>query len=82
MARRISLCFTFVTVAKKQCGGHLLEPLGWFQSLDNDKDQLYDSSLDCIWVLESEPDKRIVVHFLYFDVKGEEACQNGDYLRV
>ena len=69
-------------VAKKQCGGVLHEPVGWFQSFDNDQDHIYDSSLDCIWTLQTSPDQRIVVNFLYFDLKGEDACENGDYLQV
>lgn len=57
------------------CGGILIEPNGTILSPDRDFDGVYESNLDCPWLLIAPEGKIIQLIFKYSVIESSEICE-------
>ncbi|KAI1888819.1 hypothetical protein AGOR_G00172680 [Albula goreensis] len=65
------------------CGGYLTTPTGMFGSPDINLDGKYESSMDCLWTISTEPNKVVNLTFTSFQLEGASGVNcRYDYVKV
>ncbi|XP_078603464.1 uncharacterized protein LOC144877421 [Branchiostoma floridae x Branchiostoma japonicum] len=77
--------FSLIRAADSACvaaeGRHLYGDEGHIQLPIDTNTGKYRNNLDCIWIIEADPGKVVVVEFLEFDVEFEPRCRY-DFLQL
>ena len=72
---------SLLAAIQKDCGAVLTRTYGSFRPPDEDSDGLYDSYLDCLWIIPSQENQTIVLKVNQIDIESAAFC-SFDYLKV
>ena len=59
----------------------MTKTFGKIVSVDSNNDTLYDTNLECVWVIVAPPKYVIELNFTYIDIEYHKNCE-WDYVRV
>ena len=76
-----SFCILPPTVIQKDCGVALYNIHGWFTTRDLDNDNLYDTYLDCLWIIIPRDNLTTILRVTEIDIEQSASCY-FDYLKV
>ena len=65
----------------KDCGVALYNIHGWFTTRDLDNDTLYDTYLDCLWIILPRDNLTTILRVTEIDIEQSASCY-FDYLKV
>ena len=63
------------------CGLTLTDAIGQFQSADNDGDGLYETDIDCWWLISTDLYHAIELNITHMDIEDHAIC-GYDFLKV
>ena len=76
------LLFLLSTGEQVGCGGELTSTSNIIASVDEDLNGLYDSSLNCLWIVRLNIDQVITFEFRDVDIHMKSSSCKGDYIEV
>ena len=63
------------------CGGILTESDGLIASVDRNNDTLYETNLQCVWIIVAPITHVIELNFTFIDIEYHKNCE-WDHIRV